>query len=169
MPVDTLGGRLVKRTFLLVRFEMLICNRISVPKRACFTENYRVISFQSTLPSATPTPSLAQGGRVLSYFPDCLHLIYESRFYILYIKTHKNRRFNASCFYFILILILYRNIKFYQTHSERFFGKTTLISVPLPSWLSKVTVPPWYATARFTMLSPSPVPSILPEWLLSPL
>lgn len=46
-------------------------------------------------------------------------------------------------FNFTPILILYQNIKFYQTHSERFFGKRTLISVPLPSWLSKVTVPPW--------------------------
>ena len=33
-----------------------------------FIENYNLTDFQSTLPSALPTPSLAQGGQVCSLF-----------------------------------------------------------------------------------------------------
>ena len=55
---------LPKRALLFVRFEMLICNRTSAPNRAGFVENYNLTDFQSTLLSATPTPSLAQGGQI---------------------------------------------------------------------------------------------------------
>ena len=41
---------LPKRALLLVRFELLIYSQTILPKTADFIENYKFISFQSTLP-----------------------------------------------------------------------------------------------------------------------
>ena len=51
----------------------------------------------------------------------------------------------------------------------RFLGRTKVIVVPTPGSLSSSTLPLWNSTPCLTMESPSPVPPISLEWLLSAL
>ena len=54
-----------------------------------------------------------------------------------------------------------------ENYSHSLFGKNTVIFVPSPTRLVRSICPPRYCTACFTIESPSPVPPVAFEWLLS--